>query len=152
MKRKLRGKKRYYRKLARRAADFRLELGGPDDWYDFWHEHFDWQGRGNKSGRERAEHIKAMFTAFENALEQLSAYKQPYQIWLSFSRRRPTNDGLYFHTPNPNQDNFPYKFDEYTWSGEVPALFAPYMKEEYELGVTDFAGDIWYAVRVRENA
>jgi hypothetical protein len=55
------------------------------------------------------------------------------------------------HTPNPNQDNFPYKFDEYTWNGEVPTLLSPHMKEGYEVGVTEFAGDIWCAMRVREN-
>lgn len=152
MKRKLRGKKRYYRRLAEEAENFLLELDGPNDWYDFWHQHFDWQGRGNKSGKERNEHLKAMFTAFEKALTQLKSYQKPYQIWLSISAKRPTNDGLYFHTPNPNQDNFPYLFDDFNWTSDVPPLIAPFMKEEYELGAANYDGDIWYSIRVRENA
>lgn len=152
MMKKLRGKKRYYRNLAKQAAEFKLELGGPDDWYDFWHYHFDWRGQGNKSGRERNEHLRATFTAFEKALEQLKNYKEPHQVWLSFAAHNSYQNALYFHTPNPNQDNFPYKFEDYVWSDEVPTLLAPYMKEEFEVGVTEFAGDTWYSVRVREKA
>lgn len=149
---KFRGKKRYYRNLAKFAENFRLELGGPDDWYDFWHQHFDWEGRGNQGGRERDEHTKAIFTAFENALEQLKEYKEPHQIWLSFSARQPTNDGLYFHTPNPNKNNFPYLFDEYNWDATTPEFLTPFMKDKYDLGVTEFDGGVWYAIKVREKA
>jgi len=149
---KFRDKKRYYRNLEKYAANFRLELGGPNHWYDFWHQHFDWEGRSNQIGRERVKHIKAIFTAFEKVLEQLKDYKDPCQAWLSFSARRPTQDALYFHTPNPNQDNFPYQFNGFEWNTEVPALLVPFMKENFEVGIAKFNGEVWYAVRVRDKA
>jgi hypothetical protein len=151
MKQKLRGKKRYYRNLSKKSEAFKLDLGGPNDWYDFWHYHFDWRGQGNKTGRERNEHLKATFTAFEKVLEQLKNYRKPYQVWLSFAAHNSYQNALYFHTPNPNQDNFPYKFDDYVWSDDIPALLARYMKDEYDYGVTDFAGDTWYVVRMKEK-
>lgn len=148
---KLRGKKRYYRNLARDAANFRLDLGGEDDWYDFWHYHFDWFGLGRSSGRAHNEHTKAAFTAFSNALEQLKEYKGPYQVWLSFSESDSSQDALYFHTPNPNQDNFPYQFEEYKWGAIAPEWLSRFMKKEYEIGITYFNGENWYCVRVQEN-
>jgi hypothetical protein len=148
---KLRGKKRFYERLAKDASNFRLELEGPNDWYDFWHHHFDWRGQGDKSGRERNEYLKATFTAFEKVLEQLKDYGKPYQVWLSFSAKRSYDDALYFHTPNPNQDNFPYDFEGYSWSAKVPALLAEYKKDEYEIGVTIFNEETWYCVRVKEE-
>jgi hypothetical protein len=151
MMKKLRGKKRYYRRLAEKSANFKLDLGGPNDWYDFWHHHFDWRGQGNKSERERNEFLKATFSAFENVLEQLKEYKEPYQVWLSFAANDSYQDALYFHTPNPNQNNFPYLYDDFVWSSESPALLAPHMKSEYEVGVAQFDGITWYAVRLREK-
>jgi len=120
--------------------------------YESWHQHFDWEGRSNQIGRERDKHIKAIFTAFEKVLEQLKDYKDPCQAWLSFSARRPTQDALYFHTPNPNQDNFPYQFNGFEWNTEVPALLVPFMKENFEVGIAKFKGEVWYAVRVRDKA
>ena len=148
---KLRGKKRYYRNLAKKAACFKLDLA-PDDWYDFWHCHFDWFGQGNKRGRARIAHLKATFTAFENLLEQLKEYHKPYQVWLSFAAHDSSQDALYFHTPNPNQDNFPYLFKNYEWGIKAPALLSSFIKNEYEIGVTHYAGDKWYSVRVQKKA
>jgi hypothetical protein len=149
--RKFRGKKRYYRNLARESDNFRLALGGPNDWYDFWHEHFDWKGRGNQSGRERNEHLSALFNAYKNVLEQLKTYQSPHQVWLSISKLDSSQDGLCFHTPNPNSENFPYLYDDFVW-GENPILLVPFMKEEFEVGVAQFEGETWYAVRVRGKA
>lgn len=149
---KLRGEKRYYRNLAAKAASFKIDLDGPDDWYDFWHYHFDWRGQGDKSGRERNAHLKAAFTAFEKVLEQLRGYKGPHQVWLSFATHSSYQTALYFHTPNPNHDNFPHLFTDYTWGVEIPSFLAPFIKEEFETGVMHHAGDTWYVVRVREKA
>lgn len=146
---KFRGKKKYYQKLAKRAANFRLELGGQNDWYDLWHQHFDWDGRGNLSGRDRNEHLKSIFTAFDNVLEQLKDYHDPYQVWLFISALDSSQDAIYFHTPNPNKDNFPYTFDGVVWGGGVPALLTLHLKDKYEVGTVQFDDETWYAVRIR---
>lgn len=151
MQRKLRGKKRYYRKLSKWADSFKLDLGGPNDWYDFWHHHVDWQGRGNRSGRERNLHLAALFTAFENTLKQLQNYKEPYQIWLSFTVRNAYQNTLFFHTPNPNEQNFPYLFDDFVWKDCTPNFLAPFMKPTYEIGCAPWQNDIYYVVRLREK-
>jgi len=149
---KFRGKKRYYRNLLRENVSFTLELGGANDWYDFWHRHFDWRGLGNNGGRARNEHIKSAFTTFLSVLEQLKEYKKPYQVWLSFSEHESDQDALYFHTPNPNENNFPYLFEDYEWGVEIPALLSPFIKKEFEIGVMNYAGDTWYSVRVQKKS
>ena len=149
---KFRGKKKYYRKLTKEVANFRLELGGPNDWYDLWHQHFDWDGRGNLSRRDRNQHLKALFTAFDNVVEQLNDYHDPYQTWIFISAHDSGQDAIYFHTPNPNKDNFPYTFDGFVWGKNIPELLALHLKEKHVVGVTQFDGETWYAVREREKA
>ncbi len=147
---KLRGKKRYYRNLVKKAAEFKLDIGGKNDWFDFWHYHFDWTGQGNKGGRERREHLKAAFTAFENVIKQLENYEKPHQVWLSFASHDSYQDALYFHTPNPNKDDFPYNFDDYSWNGAIPEFLTPFIKPEYEVGKAEYSGDNWYCVKIAQ--
>ena len=148
---KFRGNKRYYRKLYRRAEEFHIDLGGLDDWYDLWHVHFDWYGRGNKKGKARAEHIKALFTAFENILNQTKTYQKPYQTFLSFNETDSSQDAIYFHTPNPNETNFPYTFESVEWGIPVPAFLRQFMKDKHEIGRQEFEGKTWYTIRTKST-
>jgi hypothetical protein len=147
---KFRGNKRYYRSLQRRAEEFCLDLG-PNAWYDHWHTHFDWHGRGNKKGKARSQHTRALFIAFENVLNQTTTYQKQYQTWLLFNASDSSQDAICFHTPNPNAQNFPYRFEGFRWGVSAPGFLRPYFKETYEIGMTEFEGKDWYAVRLKAS-
>ncbi len=148
---KFRGNRRYYRTLRHKAEEFHTSLNGPDDWYDLWHTHFDWYGRGNKKAKARAEHIKALFTAFEKLLNQTKTYQKPYQAFLSFCDTDSSQDAIYFHTPNPNKNNFPYTFEGVEWGVTVPSFLSPFMKDNYEIGQQIFQDKKWYTVRTKST-
>ena len=80
--RKLRGKRRYFRRVARRASLEKVRAC-PDGWWDLWHYHADWPGWGNVKWRYRVEHIRALCTVYRSILDQSEAFATPFQTWIS---------------------------------------------------------------------
>ena len=120
-RRRFRGQKRYYQQIQRKAQDFRPDLSA-GHWYDFWHYHADWPGYGNQGWKHRRSHIQALCTVFRTFAQDTSEYDQPYQLWLYLDREDAGQDGVYFHTPNPNGGgtHFPAKPAGVQWG--LPAL------------------------------
>lgn len=115
--RKKRGKRRYFRTLARDAARFEEHLTG---WYDLMHWHVDWDGMGNLSWRSRQAHLAALFATYERLLEQLDDWSEPHQCWVYIDPADSSYDAVYLHTRNPNRDNFPLGFEDVEWDVVVP--------------------------------
>ena len=103
---RLRGKKRYFRRIHHDAASFRLE-NGTGSWWDFWHYHADWPGWGNISWRYRLEHIRALAEVFRGIARDANQFRTPFQTWIYLSGRDAGEDATYVHTPNANQTPFP---------------------------------------------
>lgn len=76
---KLRGRRRYYRKLSLAAERVVVHPGG---WYDYKHWHVDWCGLGNLSWRERRSHLVALFAIYRRVLAQIEEWSEPHQCWL----------------------------------------------------------------------
>ena len=146
--RKLRGKRRYYRKLNRWATNFCIDTS-PGHWYDLWHDHPDLEGVGNRSGRARAAHLRALFRAFRNLVQQTRTWDTPHQIFLSVCAANAGQDAIYVHTPNPNETQFPHAFEGFTWSGNWPALLASFARDELEIAETKDEDGVWWAIRQR---
>ncbi len=106
---KFRGKRRYFRQLqaeqhlSAHALDF-----SPDSWFDFWHVHLDFDGRGNDHLKIRKAHVRALFQLMNELDAALKEWGQPYQLWIELSRLDAGLDAVYIHTHNPNDDNFPF--------------------------------------------
>lgn len=138
---KLRGKKRYYRKLLARATDYNLRLT-EDSWFDMWHTHLDWSGIGNRGMRPRRQHISALIQLHSNLLTKLESFSRPYQIWMTIHENDSGQDAVFIHTPNENRDNFPFKFDHITWNCPVPQILEGiFNANEYELGFIGSVGN-----------
>lgn len=45
-----------------------------------------------------------------------------------------SQDAIYFHTPNPNGNNFPIKFKNIQWGMIAPALFYDLLPEGLDIG------------------
>lgn len=146
--RKFRDARRYYRTLAREAAQFIVTLEPP--WFDLWHTHPDWHGDGNRSWKHRRRHLEAGFTMFRRVVEQLRDWPVPHQVWLVIDAVDSAQDAVYVHTPNPNADNFPYPFDHVRWDAEVPERLKPFVTEsEWQFGRSD---DRWTHFWVRPRS
>ena len=144
---KLRGGRRYFRRLRRWPQSVSVNLGQPN-WYDLWHAHpdlRDWSLRGR--GARRA-HLVVLFEAFRRVLQELAAADQPAQVFLAVNTRDSPGDALYVHTPNPNSDNFPYRFDGYSWEHvRVPHWLQEFSgSSQYEVGETVWEGERRYVI------
>lgn len=107
---KFRGKRRYFRNLKKDslADSYNLDFG-KDGWFDVWHTHLDFCGRGENSLKMRREHITAHMSLYEELLEKLETFEKPFQSWVLIEIEDAGADAVYIHTPNPNEDNFPLK-------------------------------------------
>lgn len=152
---KLRGGKRYYARLRRRAASFSVDLA-PPHWYDLWHTHFDWPGHSRGSGRARRAHLDALFTAFRRVLQQAAAGTAvpDVQVFVSIAPdAEAEQDALYVHTPNPNGTPFPYRFEGIQWGVVPPPILRPFVHNEpWEVGAAGGEQTGWWVVRPRNAA
>jgi len=90
--------------------------GGPNSWFDFWHTHVDWDGEGNKNFNIRLKYLKELLKLYENLKKDLKLYPNNYQIWIVIDENDSSEDAVYIHTKNPNNENFPLKMDNMkTW-------------------------------------
>ena len=145
--RKPRGQRRHYRWLQRWSASFSVRLG-PEHWYDLWHLHPDHMGWGNRSGRARRQHFLALVRAIERVLHQTTSYQHPFQTFLSISGRDSSLDAIYFHTPNPNADNFPHRFEGFDWDYPTTPSWASsgWSTQRFEFGSGVFASETWFVL------
>ena len=126
-RKRFRGKRRYYRRVLQKAQTFSLSLGG-GGWFDAWHYHADWPGYGNLGWRHRKLHIEALCLVFRNISLQVADSSSPYQLWLYLDLQDAGQDAVYFHTPNPNQANFPMVLPNVTWGfSELEQLLAQWL-------------------------
>lgn len=111
---KLRGLKKYYKRLETEndleKATW-LDLNDPNAWFDNWHLHFDWKGFGNNSFKKRKPHLDKLFRHFELIEKETDKLKKDFQLYAVILDYDSYSDALFLHTQNPNNDNFPFKYD-----------------------------------------
>src|SRR5271170_2079838 len=76
---KVRGRRRYYRKLALAPERVVIQSGNR---YDFMHWHVDWHGLSNLSWQERRSHLVALFAVFHEVLTKIEGWSEPHPCWL----------------------------------------------------------------------
>jgi hypothetical protein len=111
---KQRGLKKYYKRLETEndleKATW-LNLEDPNTWFDNWHLHLDWKGFGNKSFKRRKPHLDRLFRHFDLLQEETKQLKKDFQLYAVILDYDSASDALFPHTPNPNHDNFPFKYN-----------------------------------------
>ena len=130
---KHRGGRRYYRQLVSEAEAFVLGFSDAD-WYNYWHTHPDWDGRGNLGPGHREKHIQATMEIFRRVLDQATVSGRQYQSWACIDINDTSQYAVYVHTPNPHSE-FPFHFDGAIWDVDPPTFLAKYFDEtRFELG------------------
>lgn len=107
---KFRGKKRYFRNLEKEASLEAHDLDFSDaSWFDFWHTHLDFYGRGNESVRYRKFHLQASYHLMMTLNARLREWNQPFQVWMEISQHDSAMDAVFVHSRNPNDTHFPFE-------------------------------------------
>ena len=96
----------YYARLLRASRSYRVNLARKG-WCCYDHEHFDWEGLGDRSWRDRRRHLSALLRAFRAAQKELRGYPLDYQLFITVAPNKSASDAIFIHTPNPNNTPFP---------------------------------------------
>lgn len=119
--RKLRGQKKYYKRLAT-ANDLDkpswLDFDDPNFWLDNWHLHFDWRGLGNCSFKKRKPHLDKLVRHFELLESETKKLKTKFQLYAVLLDYDSYSDALFLNTPNPNNE-FPWIYTDLTKSSNL---------------------------------
>jgi hypothetical protein len=107
-RRKLRGKKRYFREVIQKAESFSISPQ-EGDWWEFWHYHADWPGWGNLGWKLRLEHLRALAIVFRRICHAKMQFSTPFQSWIHLDAEDAGCDAVFLHSPNKNRDSFPWK-------------------------------------------
>ncbi len=142
--RKLRGGRRYYNAIRRSAEHFEIPRLG--SWYDLWHTHIDW--RGLPGGRHSRDHLAALFTILDRVEKQAAVLGTPHQVWAVIDTSDVAQDAVYLHTPNPNEDNFPYPFEGVSWGAAIPPMLREFIAPgAYDVGIMRSRGIVYWLRR-----
>jgi hypothetical protein len=125
---RLRGKRRYFRRIQREAQKFDLDLG-PDSWWDLSHYHADWYGWGNAGWRYRRQHIQALARVFSTIAGRAEEFPIPFQSWIYLSCENAGVDATYLHSPNKNNSPFPFRPDRLDWENSRTSKLLAYFQE-----------------------
>ncbi|MFE3573354.1 hypothetical protein [Lysinibacillus sp. NPDC059133] len=71
----------------------------------------------------RRAHIKAHIMLYNRLLENLQVFEKPYQSWIELVDEDAGLDGVYIHTSNPNDNNFPLKLENIEWDYPIPKQY-----------------------------
>ena len=93
-------------------------------WWDLWHYHADWDGRGNLGWRLRRAHFTALAAVFLKIGTRAAEFPLPFQAWIFLSGVDARADATYLHTPNPNAQNFPLCIPELRFDTNAAAHVA----------------------------
>lgn len=112
---KQRGLKRYYQRLALKNefdGNKELNISNPDTWPYNEHFHFDYKGRGNNSFKRRKPHLDKLFRHFDILIEKIQGCKTEFQLYAILLDYDSRSDALFFHKPNSNNSQFPFKVSD----------------------------------------
>ena len=138
-----------------RLVDTRFEVRLPEGtWFDLWHTHVDWRGEGNHRSDLRRKCLAALHAGWLRVEAFATQLECPWQSWLVIDSNDSGQDAVYLHTPNPNRDNFSYRFEGVVWGATPPSWLMEFVAgDDIELGRSDYAGaELYWVRRASESA
>lgn len=120
-------------------------------WFDYWHTHVDWKGKGNRCPESRRRVIEIGYGLLQ-VLEQRNLGRQdPLQRWMTVAENA-ADDAVWMHSPNPNGTPFPHDFAGVEWDfSDHEVLNELVDLRLYRIGRICHASGTLYVVVARES-
>ena len=83
-------------------------------WFDYWHSHIDWKGKGDSRTENRFTCLELSYKLFQLTLGKIEHRGSDVQCWWSV-HEESWEDGIYLHSENDNDSPYPYGFDGVSW-------------------------------------
>lgn len=143
-------RKRMQAYWARAEARGRRKIDDLDlsSWFDCWHTHVDWYGRGINRP-ENIPEIAAATVRLLRYLEMIAKDRpEPIQLWATLCGNT-MNNAVYAHSRNPNGTIYPHDFPGVTWDSPAPDWAASAVPNTHQIGTTCYDDGVVYLVRQR---
>ena len=118
----------------------------PNEWFDFWHTHPDWDGKGNSKPENRLRAIELTYSLLKKAVELTNHRVNDCQCWAVIEEDSAQNS-VYIHTPNPNFSNFPFEFEGVEWGATNESMEKIIDSSSYEIGLLVDSNEKTYFIR-----
>ena len=106
----------------------------PNDWFDLWHTHPDWDGKGNSKPENRHRAAELTFLFLTKA-EALTKHRKGEVQCFAIVKEDTMNNSIYIHSENPNSSEFPFKYEGVTWDVENDELERIVNLNTHQIGV-----------------
>ena len=140
----------YYRNIWKTVKSTKINTSH-SSWYDYWHTHLDWDGKGNLGRWHRREHLRALFSLYARIKYQLSNAPWPYVLFILIDEKDSSQDAVYLHTENENNTPFPADMSHITWGIEPKGLLNISWLKSKEIGIYSEDGENIYYVREKTH-
>jgi hypothetical protein len=146
--------RRYRKRMAaywaRAEARARRKIDALDlsSWFDFWHTHVDWYGRGNAHIENRADVAASTVRVLRHLEERAGLREEPFQVWATLCNDTMDN-AVYAHSPNPNGTAYPEVHRGVLWGAPVPKWVSAAVDAAHEVGAFSRGEGFVYVVRRR---
>ena len=138
---------RYWTVMRKRGLNALDELD-MNSWFNFWHTHEDWDGKGNRCTENRASAAALGYQLLMTA-EELSCHRgADVQCWATFCEDT-RNNAIYIHSDNPANSPFPYDFPDCQWAVSKPDYLSEHDFFAHELGRFVYTDEVVYVIRRR---
>jgi hypothetical protein len=105
---------RYWDKM-RKSAQINIDNLDSSGWFDYWHCHIDWLGKGSKHAENRLSSLVLGYEVLNMAEKFTEAFNGPIQCWW-YIHEESYEDAVYLHSQNENGTPYPYDFNGVHWN------------------------------------
>jgi len=119
--------RRYEKRINRYWASIVKELDqvfesiDTDSWFDYWHTHPDWRGKGNSKPENKVRVIELTYQYLIVA-ESLMKHRNASAQCFAIIHEDTADNAIYIHTENPNGTDFPFDFERVEWLDKYEVL------------------------------
>lgn len=145
--------RRYIKKMerywAREIEKTRSQISARDfsSWFDFWHTHPDWKGKGNKNSETKIWITNITYELLKFTEELTESESNRLQVWATICENTGTN-AIYVHSKNPNETPFPFDFFNTVWDVKLSpedGIKIDYTK--HQVGMMKYEDEVVYYIR-----
>lgn len=84
-----------------------------ESWFDWWHMHPDWKGKGDRCPDNRKASVEVVYRLLQEAEKLRNKASKPIQYWALIASSA-YDDAVYMHSENPHGTP-PYDFSGVEW-------------------------------------
>ncbi|WP_148040984.1 hypothetical protein [Montanilutibacter psychrotolerans] len=118
-------------------------------WFDCWHTHVDWQGRGDAKPENQADAAATTVRVLRYLEQRAQNRREPIQLWATICEGTMDN-AVYAHSLNPNGTPYPNDFAGAQWDVQVPdRILAALSGDAHQVGTVSYGDAVVHLVRKR---